>query len=263
MEKRNRIYNYQKAEIALLKETSKIESIGDDYFFISKQFPSYIGGNGVIVNTSGFISLGSIIEQFKALYPSISSYTIYYFDKENHDKMVYDALLAQCTVDFIKIMYAPVHKLQQAVSSAESSMSVRVIKDEIDWELYKRHQSDFHTDSWFAEEGYVKTRFVADHLDMQWYALFNKNNSQILSSASILKVDNIARIEDLQTLPQEQRKGYATSVLEAIRRLLVKEKTIEAVYLGVEADNYKALRLYGKIGFEALPHELMQITIKP
>lgn len=252
----------QQIRLAILQALAEIHPIENDYFFRCQRFRDYVWGSGALINSGNFATLRDIVAQFQTLYPGTANYSIGYFYQGNRKQIVEEARQAGHTVYCTKVMYTPVSELQPVTRQPFHDECIRIVNDEAAWALYRQHEGRCHPAQWYVEEGYAKKRFATEKLNLQWFALFNEPKTQIVSSAGLLKVGNLAQLKNVQTNPGEQKKGYATAVLGSISRQLRQQEAIKEVYLTIDSSNEQSFRLYSKLGFKLLPYEFVEIVVR-
>ncbi len=89
-------------------------------------------------------------------------------------------------------------------------------------------------------------RALERHFKLEHYCLYQ--NKQPVSSITLSIKGNIARIDDVGTLPEFQGRGYATKLLKYVL-LRAKESGVTDCFLGASD---AGLSIYKKLGFKVI-----------
>lgn len=95
---------------------------------------------------------------------------------------------------------------------------------------------------------YMDTHKLAQKRKTNLYHFSLYKQGEPISSITLSMNDNIARIDDVSTLPEFQGKGYATSLMNYV---LSEAKNKGALYCFLEASE-SGLSIYQKLGFKIL-----------
>ena len=250
-------------ELRLLEPICEVVECIDHTIYRSELFPSFYYGNIFSIKDNFGKSITEWETQFHSEFPRpryLHETFLTRYTKEV-DPLIQDAKLAGYNVDFEQYMaitkknYKPNHHLEGLLNN---KLSILKVEDDSHWEMFTRfHHATASEEDWYdnndkKENNHLidKTRFVADAIGVEWYLIVESGNEMPIARAGVFYHNNLARLQDIETLGSHRRKGYASSLIQFILRNSFERANVDAVCLCAD-ESPPALELYKHLGFEA------------
>ena len=235
----------------------------EDYFFkgISSKFLE-IGSEAIAYMTGvqvAELNLVYIYNKVTALEKILNQAKEFY----DQDKLSFNVLIPEddCSIEVEKIFKTLGYDRKETSVAMALQLNNLILKNQTDLnENMKIKANDNHLDQWMiplisafgstfnVAEQYAKTHEQAlkNNIQLHHYSLY-QDDKPIVSMTLSLQ-NNIARMDDVGTLPEFQGRGYATKLMQ---HALLEAKKLGATDCFLEASE-SGLSIYQQLGFKPL-----------
>ena len=220
--------------------------------FRSDLFPTYYGGNGLLLHEPARKSLSEWEETFHQHFdPEIFEHFFFTCDFA-HAPESFEADAEERGYDETSPMVGVLIEDETSLVEDNDAHEIRLIESAEDWaELLRFDMDSSREEKWFTEKAcrelFEKSKHVSEAVGIDWFGLYDRGGQEIVAKLGIFKHGALARLQDVATAEHRRREGLASELVSfAARRAL---RNLGAEGLAICADvNYHALGLYRKLG---------------
>lgn len=245
------------SELAILNSICEVKDYKTFSVYKSDLFPSYYGGNLLLIKEISEKSLTEWELIFETHFEkNVFGHKTFNFVTtvgnpnilRNAKNRGYDCnYISYLSTDSLQLFKVP--KGFEIVKIISADLSTDFKKSKKQWGRYLKFIKESQELEWSAKAGFRKQKYITSALNIEWFALRKKKSKKILSSLGVFKYKNMARLQEVVTHPEHRKKGYASLLVRFITNYALSTLKAEQVIVASES-LYHSYKMYEKCGFK-------------